>query len=136
MTRLGFGFALLLCALSGADTKIEKKREKAYKGPEIEVVEAKAHRGEDLVTIDAKVKNCGVRPIKGLVLIFDFLAPGKLVITTQKIEADEPALEPGADVMFHAQLTDPVRAVQFQIQAVDADARDLRVAKPGPYSIE
>jgi hypothetical protein len=33
-------------------------------------------------------------------------------------------------------LSDPVRAVQFRVQAVDADDRDLRVAKSGPYPIE
>jgi hypothetical protein len=38
--------------------------------------------------------------------------------------------------LFRGQLSDPVRAVQFRVQAVDADDRDLRVAKPGPYPIE
>ena len=120
---------------AGADKK-DRKKEKAYKGPEVEVVLAKAFRTEDLLNVDAKVKNCGVRPIRGLVVLFDFMAPGKQVITSQKIEADEEVLEPDAEVTFHAQMSDPVRAVQFQLQAVDADARDLRVAKPGPYPVE
>jgi hypothetical protein len=64
------------------------------------------------------------------------MAPGKFVITTQKMVADEEVLEPGDEVMFRGQLSDPVRAVQFRVQAVDADDRDLRVAKPGPYPIE
>jgi hypothetical protein len=134
-----FGVPLLILAAvvaqAGPDRK-ERKKEKSYKGPELEVVIAKAYRTEDLLNIDAKVKNCGVRPIRGLVVLFDFMAPGKLVITSQKIEAEQEVLDPNDEVTFHAQMSDPVRAVQFQLQAVDDDARDLRVAKPGPYPIE
>jgi hypothetical protein len=132
MARRGVLLLILAAALSGAD----RKKEKAYKGPEVEILLAKAHRGESLVNVDAKVRNCGVRPIKGLVVLFDFMAPGKFVITTQKMEANEEMLEPGDEVMFRGQLSDPVRAVQFRVHAVDADDRDLRVAKPGPYPIE
>jgi hypothetical protein len=64
------------------------------------------------------------------------MAPGKLVITTQKMEVDEEFLEPGNEIMLRGQLNDPVRAVQFRVQAVDAGDRDLRVAKSGPYPIE
>jgi hypothetical protein len=128
MLRLGFVSLLLACSLVSADKK--------YRGPELEIVQAKAHRSEGLVIIDGRVRNCGVRPIEGLVVIFDFMAPGKAVITTQKIEIDEEVLEPGQESALHVQLNDPVRAVSFQLQAIDRDARDLRVAKPGPYPIE
>jgi hypothetical protein len=133
MARLGIVLLALACFLPAAE---RKRKEPPYRGPEVEILEAKAFRTEGMVKIDVRVKNCGVRPIEGLVLLFDFMAPGKAVITTQKIEADEEVLEPGEQSLFLVQLNDPVRAVHFQLQAIDSSARDLRVAKPGPYHIE
>jgi len=134
MARLGVVLLILATALHGADQK--KNKDKAYKGPEVEILLAKAYRSESLVNVDARVRNCGVRPVRGLVVLFDFMAPGKFVITTQKMAAEQEILEPGEEVMLRGQLSDPVRAVQFRVQAVDQDDRDLRVAKPGPYPIE
>jgi hypothetical protein len=132
MARLGMFLLISVLVLTAAD----KNKEKAYKGPEVEIVVAKAYRTQDLVNVDARIRNCGVRPIKGLVVLFDFMAPGKSVITTQKIDSGEEILEPGSEIMLRGQLNDPVRAVQFRVQAVDAGDRDLRVEKGGPYPIE
>ena len=132
MARLGVVLLLLSVLLHGAD----RKKDKGYKGPEVEIVLAKAYRTEGLINVDARIKNCGVRPIRQLTVLFDFMAPGKFVITTQKMGADQEILEPGDEVMLRGQLNDPVRAVQFKVQAVDVDDRDLRVSKAGPYPIE
>jgi hypothetical protein len=132
MLRFGIVFLTLACIL-GAQPKQQQKK---YKGPEVEVLEVKAHREEGRVKLDGRVRNCGVRPIRGLVLVFDFMAPGKAVITTQKIITGLEELEPGGEYVFRGELTDPVRAVRLQLAAVDERENDLRIAKPGPYVIE
>jgi hypothetical protein len=64
------------------------------------------------------------------------MASGRAVITTQKIALDDEILEQGKESVFRVQTNDPVRAVEFQINAVDGSGRDLRVAKAGPFAIE
>ncbi len=123
---------LLVLALSvlGAEKK------KAPKPPDVEVLEATAHRTEGRISLEGRVRNSGLKPIQGLVLVFDFMAPGRQVITTQKGGVDEEVLDVNGEASFHMQLNEPPRAVQFQINAVDEAGRDLRVAKPGPFPIE
>jgi hypothetical protein len=131
MPRLLILIPVFASLVFGAET-----REKKYKGPELEFVEVKAYRVEGRVMLDGKVRNCGVRALRGLVLLFDFMAPGAAVITSQKMPTEEPELEPGQEHAFQAQLVDPVRAVRFKVRAVEENGNDLKIAKPGPYAIE
>src|SRR5437867_1056180 len=123
---------ILALALAAGVIAAEKKK----KPPDLEVVEASAHRGETKISIDGRVRNSGEKPLKKLMLIFDFMAPGRRVITTQKGPLDEELLERGAEAAFHMELNDPPRSVEFQINAADGSGRELRVAKPGPFPIE
>jgi len=108
----------------------------AKKPPELQVLQITARRTQGDINLDGRVRNTGTKPIQGLTLVFDFMAPGKLVITTQKTSIDEETLEPGKEAAFHAVLVDPVRAVQYQISAIDEGERDLRVENTGPFPIE
>jgi hypothetical protein len=108
----------------------------APKQPDVEILESKARREEGKVTLDGRVRNTGSKAIRGLVVIFQFTAPDKAVITNQKTEIEEPVLEPGQEGTFRAVLIDPVRAVYYRIDAEDRSGKELRVARPGPYSIE
>jgi hypothetical protein len=129
------GFALLLMAavcLAAPDGKKQKKE----KAPDLEILEVSAHRMENVIRMDGRVKNVSEKPINGLVLSFDFLESGGRVITTQTALLDEETLDPEKEAGFHVQLTDPVRAVEFQIGATDDGGRILRVVKPGPFAIE
>jgi len=131
MRRLAISaLGLAVCLLANP------KKRKEPKPPDLDVVETSARRGQGVVALDGRVRNTSAKPIGGLILIFDFIAPGKLVITTQKAQVDEEVLEPGKESVFRVQLTDPVRAVQYQLSAVDQDGRDLRVANAGPFVIE
>jgi hypothetical protein len=127
--------ALLLAAvcLGGAQKAEKKGRQLA-----VQVVETAAHRNADgTIHLDGRVRNIGDRPIAGLVIVFDFLAPEGAVISSQKYGTDNNgALERGEEAAFEAKLSDHVRAVHYRIGAVDRSGRDLRVAKPGPYPIE
>jgi hypothetical protein len=120
--------ALIALLISSAATR--------PKPADLRVVEAAAHRRSGEIGIDGKVRNTGTKPIRGLVLLFDFMAPGRQVVTTQKAPVDEEILEPGQEAVFRVALNSPPRAVEFQIGAIDANERELRVDNPGPFVIE
>lgn len=122
-------FATLILSLSAPAKKPPKQ-------PDIQVIEIAARRAEGNITLDGRVRNTGLKPIQGLTLIFDFLAPGKLVITTQKTTIEDEILEPGKEAAFHAIMVDAVRAVKCQMSAIDEGERDLRVENSGPFPIE
>jgi hypothetical protein len=123
---------ILIVALAAAPTTAEKKK----KPPDVRVLDASARHDGSKISVDGRLRNSGDKPIKQLMLLFDFMAPGKLVITTQKGPIDEELLEPGKEAAFHMELNSPPRAVEFQINATDGSGRDLRVANSGPFSIE
>ena len=123
---------ILVLALALTSTAAEKKK----KPPDVEIMEVSAHRGESKISLDGRLRNPSEKSIKALMLLFDFMAPGKQVITTQKAPIDEELLEPGKEAAFHMELNDPPRSVEFQIQAVDGSGRDLRVTGAGPFPIE
>lgn len=120
--------AIAVCA-SGA----EKKK----KLPELEILDLKVHRLDGKVTIDGRVRNTGEKKLQGVIVIFDFLATGNAVITTQKTTLDEETLDPGGEAAFRGELIDPVRAVECRINtAEDKGGRDLRLAKSVKVPIE
>jgi hypothetical protein len=123
---------VLILALAVIPTSAQKK----HKPPDLEVLEATAHRGEDKISVDGRVRNSGEKPIKSLTLMFNFLAPGKEAIATEKGEIDEELLEHGKVASFHMEANAPPRAVQFEISAQDGSGRELRVANTGPFAIE
>ncbi len=133
MKTLWCGILLLAVAFTARPAD---KKKKAPKPPDLEVVEASAHRNGDKIALEGRVRNTGERPLRGLVLIFDFMAPGSQVITSQKGAIDDEVLGLGQEAVFHMELNEPPRAVEFQIQAVDGGGRDLRVIKAGPFPID
>ncbi|MEX2262261.1 MAG: hypothetical protein WD696_09935 [Bryobacteraceae bacterium] len=125
--------ASLAVCLSGAD---KPRKKKSPKPPDIEVIESVAYRTDGEIALDGRIRNSGEKPIRGLVLVFDFMAPGRAVVTSQKGAIDEELLAPGDESVFRMKLNDPVRAVEYKISAVDGQGRDLSVAKAGPFFIE
>ena len=123
---------ILVLALAFGSTAADKKK----KPPDVEILEASARRGESKISLDGKLRNSGEKPIKALMLLFDFMAPGRQVITTQKAPIDEELLKPGQEASFHMELNDPPRSVEFQINAADGSGRELRVARGGPFAID
>jgi len=106
------------------------------KPADLEVVETKAHRVDDKITLDGRVRFTGVRPAHGLLIVFDFLSAEHAVVTTQKTQVADDVVRAGQEASYQTVLMDPVRAISYQIRAVDTTDRDLRVANPGPYPIE
>ncbi len=123
---------ILVLILAFGSTAADKKK----KPPDVEILEATARRGESKISLDGKLRNSGEKPIKALMLLFDFMAPGRQVVTTQKAPIDEELLAPGMEAVFHMELNDPPRSVEFQINAADGSGRELRVARGGPFVID
>ncbi len=106
------------------------------KPADVEVIETKARRVDDRITLDGRVRFTGERPAHGLVIVFDFLSAEQAIVTTQKTQVADDVVRAGREASYQTVLVDPVRAVSYQVRAVDAADRDLRVANPGPYPIE
>lgn len=127
--------ALLLLAFLGTLAAQEKKA-KTPKPPDLEILHVTAQRLENSITLDGRVRNCGLKSIKGLVLIFDFFAPNRVPIGTRKGPIDQELLEPGDEADFRLQLPAPPRAVEYQVGAEDKSKRELNAVKTGPFTIQ
>jgi hypothetical protein len=125
---------LLLAPLLTVVRADDKKKEE--KPSDLEVVEATALRQARTIALDGRVRNSGQKTLEGVVLLFDFLATGRSVVTTQKAPLDDLVLEPGDESVYSMALKAPPRAVAFQINARDKRGRGLEVANPGPFPIE
>jgi hypothetical protein len=103
---------------------------------DVEVLETKARRVDGKITLDGRVRFTSERATRGLVMIFDFLSPEREVVTSQQTQVADGVVRAGLEASYQTELVDPVRAISYQVRAVGAGERDLRVANPGPYPIE
>ncbi len=106
------------------------------KRADIEIVEAKAHRVESKVSLDGKIRVLAEKPLRGLVLTFDFLDVRNGVLTTENDEITLDRVTPGETPAFHAETSNPPGSIRFRMRAFDGFEQELRVANPGPYLIE
>ena len=127
-------FAAITLALVSLFAAVAQQKQK--KPPDVEVLETKARREEARITLDGKVRVTGEKPLKGLVIVFDFRSPEKEVVTTQKTVIDEDSLEPGREGAYHVEMADAARAVRYTVRAFDFHDRELRVSNTGPFPIE
>lgn len=127
---------LLAVLLAGTLDPAAAEKKKVPKPPEVEVTEAMAQRQEGRISIDVRLRNCGEKPIRKLVLLFDFLDPANKVVSTKKGGIEQEILAPGDDVEFHGQVEDNSRAVAIHARFEDADERDLRPVKDITVTIE
>jgi hypothetical protein len=111
--------------------------QKQEKPPEAEVLELSVKREETNVVIDGKIKNVSAKPIRGVVLLFDFLASdGKQVLTRKRGGIEEDPLGPGDEAEFHVQVPNPSRSVFLRLEVEDSNGKYYRTANAGPYTIE
>lgn len=131
MRGLLIALTVLSVCLSSA-----QQNQKGKKPPDVQVVETKCHRGEEKMAVDGRVRISAEKPLKGLVLAFDFLSTEGGVLTTAKYQISEEPLEPGEEPSFHAEILSPPGAVKYRLRAFDAFDKELRIGGGGPYSIE
>jgi hypothetical protein len=127
--RLPGAAVLALFLLSAAVAQKQKR-------PDVQIVETKAVRDQTRITVDGKVKANAEKPLRGLVIVFDFRSPEKEVVTSQKTTIQEGNMPDGQEGVFHAEMVDAVRAVTYTVRAFDMHEKELRVANPGPYIVE
>jgi hypothetical protein len=126
----------LLAVLLAAGSLLASPPQKQKKPADVQILETKVVRDAGKISVDGKVKVTGEKPLRGLVIFFDFRSPEKEVVTSQKTLIDDGTLEPGRDGVFHNEMVDAPRAVNYTIRAFDIHEKELRVANPGPYIIE
>lgn len=122
-----------VCVLA-ADKKKPKSGKKNE--PEVLVSGVKILRDADGITVDGRMKNVSGKPLRGLVVFFEFLEPGGRMISRMHTEVGEGALAVDEEGTFEGQTPDQVRAVWVRLEVEDKDGRYLRLNNPGPYTIE
>jgi hypothetical protein len=109
----------------------------AQKRGDVQIVEVKARRVEEgRISVDGRVRITADKPVKGLVLVFDFISTDGDPLTSQKVEVDDDVLKRGEESAFHAATNNPPGAIRFRLRAFDGADRELRVGNPGPFIIE
>ena len=126
----------LLAVVLAACSLLAFAPQKSKKPADVQIVETKAVRDAGRISMDGKVKITADKPLRGLVIVFDFRSPEKEVVTAQKTMIDEGTMETGREGSFHNEMVDAPRAVNYTVRAFDAHEKELRVANPGPYVIE
>jgi hypothetical protein len=111
-------------------------QQKPKKPADVRVLETKARREETRITMDGKVRVTGERPLRGLVIVFDFRSPERAVVTTQNTTVDENLLQNGYESSYHVEMADAARAVTYTIRAFDGHEKELRVENTGPFPVE
>ena len=111
-------------------------QQKSMKGADVQILETKAMRDETKISVDGRVRVISEKPLRGLVIIFDFRSPEKEVVTSQRAIIDDGLLESGHEGVFHSEMADSARAVRYTLRAFDVHDKELRVANPGPYPVE
>ena len=124
-----FVLLTVLCLLA-------QDKKKVPKPPELEIVTATARRSGDSIHFDGTVRNTGTKPLVKVLILVDVFAPGHKPMVQRKSALDAQLLEPGDEADFHLAMPDPGQLVEFELQAEDGKAKDLRLAKNGPFPIE
>ena len=123
---------LLLASLLSS----QERKGKSPKPPDVLVLEIKVLREPGHITLDGRVSIGAERPLRGLVLFFEFLAPGGAMLSRQRTQIAEESMDPAEEAPFHVQTVHVARAVHIRLEAEDGEGRPLRIDKPGPYVIE
>lgn len=126
--RLALACALVMPWLGSA----QERRRPA----ELTVKEFNARRDAGLVHIDALLANTGERRAGSVIVVLEFLAPGRQTVSERESPLDEDSIEPGDEVPLSLETPFQPRVVEIRITARDRSGRDIKVNRPGPYRIE
>src|SRR5512140_3339385 len=116
----------LLLAIAVLSLSVLGAGQKQKKPAEVTVVEAKARRAEGKILVDGRVRVTAQKQMHGLVIVFDLLSPENGVIAREQAVVEEDWLDPGQERSYHAEASDPVRAVWYRIRAFDNGEREVR----------
>lgn len=114
----------------------QERKGKPPRPPDVRVIEIKALREPAHITVDGRLTIGPEKPLRGLVVFFEFLAPGGAMISRQQTQVSDEELAPDQETSFHVQTVHVPRAVQVRLEAQDGRGQPIRLDKPGPYTIE
>lgn len=130
------GLFLTLAVVTLCASSAYQKKEQKRKSSDVEFVDTRVRRLERMTAVDGRLRNAGDKPLRGLVIVFDFLSTDGTPLTTAKTEVEEEVVAPGEDAAFHAETPTPPGAVRYRVRVFDEHDRQLKVANPGPFAIE
>ena len=135
-----FFIVLLLAGVMAAPAQkgraAKAKDKDKGKTPDIELLEFEVKRDGKAIVLEGRVRNLSAKPMKGVILFFEFLESDNKLISRMTAEVTKTVLEPGDDFAFETQTKDQSRAVSVRVDAEDVDGRYFTVNKPGPFDIE
>lgn len=114
----------------------ERGKKDKNKLPDLELVDFKVRRDDRNFTVDGRVRNISAKPMKGMILFFEFLESDQKMIGRMTAEVTKDELAPGEDAAFETQTKAQARAISVRLDAEDLDGRGLRLDRPGPHEIE
>jgi hypothetical protein len=126
----------IACCLVAALCLCSHAQDKKKKQPDVQVLESSGRREEGKIKLDGRVRVTAEKPLRGLVVVFDFLSPERAVISSEKTIIDEEPMNKGQEGSYHVETLDLARAVYYKIRAFDRNDRELRVENEGPFTIE
>jgi len=121
--------AAVLCLLA-------QDKKKTPKPAELEIMNATARRSGESIHFDGTVRNTGTKPLAKVLILVDVFAPNHKPMVQRRSALENELLAPGDEADFHLAMPDPGQLVEFELQAEDGKARELRVSKNGPFPIE
>jgi hypothetical protein len=105
------------------------------KNRDVEIVSIEATRPAGTVGFTGTVKVHREKPIRGLLLIFEFFDVDRKLLTQQKLLIEEKNVQRGDEVEFELLGDDVPRAVSFRIRVMSSRQMELTVDKGGPYPL-
>src|ERR1039457_5030441 len=90
----------------------------AQKKADVQILETKAVREGAKISVDGKVRVTGEKPLRGLVIVFDFRSPEKGVVTSEKAVIDEDTRGTWREGVFRSEMADSGRAVRYTVRGI------------------
>ena len=109
----------------------------AQRKADVQLIDVKARRVEGgQIVVDGRVRSGSDKPIKKLVIIFDFLSDTGEPLTTLKAEVEDDVIARQQESAFHAVSENPPGAIRYKLRAVDFSGKQLRLSETGPFTVE
>lgn len=119
-----------------APSVIAQRKKKTPRPPDVEILKMSSVRQSGAIQYDGDLKVTADHPINGLILQLHFFESGGVLLSIQKLEIEEGAVQPGDEKHISVQGNDVPRAVNFRIELIDRAGRDLSVKGGGPFPLD
>ena len=102
--------------------------------PGVEITGIQSTRQEGEIGFEGTIRVHG-KPLKGLILHFEFLDSRGALLSIQKMRIEERLIEPGEELSFTLGGNDVPRAVKYEIKVTDGQRMEVRTVNGGPHPL-